>query len=412
MNHRFQVPLDHHRKNSTKIEVFAREVVSLKKKGCDLPWIVYFQGGPGFESHRPKSAGFIELLAEDYRVLLLDQRGTGLSTPFDLSLYTDHKAQELAEYLAFFRADQIVADAEFIRSSLNIEQWSVMGQSYGGFCILSYLSFYPEGIKEALITGGVPPILQGPQEVYQATHRRTLQKNKEYFQRFPQDQELCKKIVKSLLDHRVLLPDGSRLTPARFQQLGSHLIGSQWESLHYLLEMAFPDARFQVPSLKFLFAVHNGTSVFEHNPLYAILHESIYCQKNASQWAAWKVRQNFPEFDACQSETFYFTGEVIYPFMFEEYAKLSPFKEVAHILAEKNDWPALYDIDKLKQCQIPCAAAIYEDDIAVEREFSLQVKHIVPSLKVWCTNEYQHDGLRVDSKRILERLRGMCHGVI
>ncbi|SMF64350.1 alpha/beta fold hydrolase [Pseudobacteriovorax antillogorgiicola] len=412
-NHRFKVPLNHDDKaNTDLIEVFVRELTSIKNRGKDLPAIVYFQGGPGFEAYRPKSASFVDILAEDYRVLLLDQRGTGLSTPFDLFLYKGDQAHELAQYLSNFRADQIIRDAEHIRREMGISKWSVLGQSYGGFCILSYLSYFPDSIKEAFITGGIPPALRTPKEVYQATHKRALFRNQQYFQRFPQDQLLCQKIVKVLADREVYLPDGSRLSPERFQQLGFALIGASWESLHYILEMAFPDERFETPSLKFLHRVQAQTNIFEENPIYAILHESIYCQGQGSRWAAWQVRQEFPEFDAINHKDFNFTGEVIYPFMFDQYQKLAPFKEVADILAAKDDWPPLYDVETLKQCQVPSAAAVYEYDIAVEREFSLEIANLIPGMKVWCTNEYEHDGLRVDTKRILKRLRDMCQGLI
>lgn len=34
----------------------------------------------------------------------------------------------------------VVHDAELIRRELGIEQWSVLGQSFGGFCVTAYLS--------------------------------------------------------------------------------------------------------------------------------------------------------------------------------------------------------------------------------------------------------------------------------
>ena len=49
-----------------------------------LPCLLYLQGGPGFPSARPTlpPGGWTKAaLAKGYRVLLLDQRGTGRSTP-------------------------------------------------------------------------------------------------------------------------------------------------------------------------------------------------------------------------------------------------------------------------------------------------------------------------------------------
>src|SRR5690349_14549716 len=82
-DHEFLVPLAHGKPSGEKIKVFAREVTSPGKVGqADLPWLVFLQGGPGFSSPRPSGAhGWIGRAIKDYRVLLLDQRGTGLSTP-------------------------------------------------------------------------------------------------------------------------------------------------------------------------------------------------------------------------------------------------------------------------------------------------------------------------------------------
>ena len=115
---------------------------------------MYLQGGPGFESPRPtgnpRGPAWLDRALEDFRVLLLDQRGTGRSTPVT--------GDERAEYLTHFRADNIVRDCELIRAALDSPPWSVLGQSYGGITTLTYLSFAPEGLREAFITGGVPGI--------------------------------------------------------------------------------------------------------------------------------------------------------------------------------------------------------------------------------------------------------------
>lgn len=107
-------------------------------------------GGPGHECGAPKSMNLTQwLFDKGYQVLYLDQRGTGLSTPISaatLAKRGDTEAQ--ADYVKLFRADNIVRDAEAIRLALlgNKEKeeerkWSVIGQSFGGFCATTYLSF-------------------------------------------------------------------------------------------------------------------------------------------------------------------------------------------------------------------------------------------------------------------------------
>ena len=75
------VPLDHARPDGPTISVFSREVAD--PDGLDRPYLVFLQGGPGIEAARPTAppTGWMARALHDYRVLLLDQRGTGRSTP-------------------------------------------------------------------------------------------------------------------------------------------------------------------------------------------------------------------------------------------------------------------------------------------------------------------------------------------
>src|SRR4051812_9808860 len=80
--HTFAVPLDHDDPDGERIEVFAREVVDVERAGETLPWLLFLQGGPGFGGPRPLGRDmWLDRALRDYRVLLLDQRGTGRSTP-------------------------------------------------------------------------------------------------------------------------------------------------------------------------------------------------------------------------------------------------------------------------------------------------------------------------------------------
>jgi pimeloyl-ACP methyl ester carboxylesterase len=78
----FSVPLDHSRPGGEQIEVFGREVSAAGPDAQRLPWLVFLQGGPGSPAQRPLGRDlWLDRALRDFRVLLLDQRGTGRSTP-------------------------------------------------------------------------------------------------------------------------------------------------------------------------------------------------------------------------------------------------------------------------------------------------------------------------------------------
>ena len=174
---------------------------------------------------------------------MLDQRGTGRSTPVNRqTLARLASSRQQADYLKHFRADSIAQDAEWIRRRLVGEekQWSVLGQSYGGFCVVHYLSTAPEGLKEVFVTGGLPLLTATVDDVYRATYRRVLEQNERYYRRYPGDRETVRRVVDALTEQEVLLPSGDLLTPRRLQQLGLAFGASDGrEQVHYLFEQAF-----------------------------------------------------------------------------------------------------------------------------------------------------------------------------
>jgi pimeloyl-ACP methyl ester carboxylesterase len=415
----FAVPLDHGRPDGEQIEVFAREVVAADQADADLPWLLFLQGGPGFGSPRPEGRdSWLDRALKDYRVLLLDQRGTGRSTPATrqtLAGLGSAKAQ--ANYLAHFRADSIVLDAELIRRDLTGgAPWSVLGQSFGGFCAVTYLSFAPHGIREAFLTGGLPGLSATADDVYRHTYPTVATRNAAHYERYPDDLERAWRVARYLSGHQVWLPDGAPLSVEAFQSLG-HVLGASTGShvLHYLLEDAFANGEL---SDAFLYAAQARLS-FAGAPLYALLHEPCYAQGSATRWAAQRIRAEFGEFDAGpgldeedSSALLLFTGEMIYPWMIDADPVLRPLREAADLLAERDDWPPLYDPARLGVNEVPVAAAVYYDDMYVNRELSMATARAIRGLRPWVTNEYEHDGLRVSSGAVLDRLIRMTRGQI
>jgi pimeloyl-ACP methyl ester carboxylesterase len=396
IEHTFEIPLDHDRPDEDRITVFARELAD--PGGRELPFLVYLQGGPGFEAPRPtrspSAPAWLSRALEEFRVLLLDQRGTGRSTA--VGTLSGMAAQQQADYLAHFRADSIVRDAEWIRGELGIERWSVLGQSFGGFCATTYLSLAPDGLREALITGGLPPLGFQVDAFYASTYERVRDRNRRYLERYPADRGRLASLRERIEGDGVTLASGDRLTWRRFRQLGQMLgMSDGAEALHYLLELA-PD------SPAFLHDVERAAG-FARNPIYAILHEACVADGGVTGWSAQRLLP--ADFEA----EHLLTGEHVYPWMFEDYGALAPLREAANLLADR-DWPRLYDRDVLRDNAVPTAAAIYADDMYVERSFSERTAAQIRGARTWVTNEYEHNGLRVDGARILSRLLDLARG--
>ena len=388
------VPLDHARPDGPQISIFTREVAD--PDGTTRPYLLFLQGGPGFEATRPTSppTGWMARALKDYRVLLLDQRGTGRSTP--VGEIPGETAADQAAYLTHFRADSIVRDSELIRAELGGERWSVLGQSFGGFTSMTYLSIAPEGLREALITGGLAPIGRPVDDIYRATYVRLVEQNRRYFERYPEDRARVREIHRRLEDEAVVLPSGDPLTVRRFRQLGLWLGDSAgFELLHHVLELPFG-------SRAFLHDVEGGVR-FSRNPIYATLHESSYADGVATRWSAERL---LPEANLDPES---FTAEHVYPWMFEDYGALRSHREAADLLAE-CPWPRMFDPDQLQHNEVPVAATIYTDDLFVERAFAEETAAAIRGLRPWITNEYQHNGLRADGERVLGRLIDLVRG--
>lgn len=408
--HRLAVPLDHAAPGGETVVVFAREIV--RDGGADRPYLVWLQGGPGGRGDRPALlTGWIDRALADYRVVLLDQRGTGLSTPADaLTVPARGDAAAQAAYLAHFRADAIVADAEALRRELTGgAPWSALGQSYGGFVITTYLSTAPEGLREAFVTGGLPGLTASADDVYRLTYERTAARNEQYFARYRGDEQNLRLLARHLADTEEHLPTGERLTARRLRQIGIRLGADLgFDALHHVLEDPFVTVGGMRRLSRSFLADAGALLSHATNPLYAVLHESIYAQGSATAWAAHRLRAAWEAFaedaDPATAERYYLTGEHVYPWQVREDPALAPLADAADLLAAKADFPALYDPERLARNEVPVAAAVYVDDMFVPFELSLATARTIGNLRPWVTNDYAHDGIRTDGAHILDKL--------
>ena len=328
---------------------------------------------------------------------MLDQRGTGRSTPYGAP-GADPAAD--AERLTHFRADAIVRDAECFREHLGVERWSVLGQSFGGFCSLHYLSSAADSLREVFFTGGLPPVGRPVEDIYSTTFDTMRRLNLRYHGQFPEDGDRLRRLLDLCDAGEVRGPDGVPFTRRQMRTIGNQLgMDGGAEALHYLLERD-PDS----PAF-----AHDCAAIFPfnaRNPLYAVIHEASYADGVATRWAAERA-----EPDDFRGDSQLLTGEHLFPWHFEDAADLRPYREVASVVAEQS-WPQLYDAEVLAQVDVPCAAAIYADDPFVDRQFSEETADLLPGMRRWLTDEYLHNGLRTGGDRVLDRLIGLARGTI
>ncbi|MEZ4726970.1 MAG: hypothetical protein R3E79_07540 [Caldilineaceae bacterium] len=98
--------------------------------------------------------------------------------------------------------------------------------------------------------------------------------------------------------------------------------------------------------------------------------------------------------------------------MFDEYPQLRPLQAAAALLATYDGWPRLYDVETLRQNTVPCVAAVYYNDMYVERAYSEETAANIRGIKLWITNQYEHNALRADGEAVLDRLLGMLRGEV
>jgi proline iminopeptidase len=98
--------------------------------------VIFLHGGPG-GGCSTKSRRFFD--PARYRIVMLDQRGAGRSTPY--AELTDNTTPHL------------IADIEQLRVHLQIERWQVFGGSWGSTLALAYAQSHPDRVTELVLRG-------------------------------------------------------------------------------------------------------------------------------------------------------------------------------------------------------------------------------------------------------------------
>ena len=195
---------------------------------------VYFHGGPG--------SGFTRRILDvfdlcTYRVLLFDQRGCGRSRP---------QANNAAADLGTNTTHHLIADAELLRAHLGIEQWTLLGLSWGTTLGLAYAQLHPHRVAAAVF-GLVTTT--SPSEVAWITEG--------VGRIFPREWERFAAAVPQHLRDRPLVDAYATLLFDPNLEVQAHAAAAwcAWEDTHVSLAPGHqPDPRYQDPAFRLLFA--------------------------------------------------------------------------------------------------------------------------------------------------------------
>ena len=110
---------------------------------ADGPTALFLHGGPGGGTS-PRSRRFFN--PDNYRIVLLDQRGAGKSIP---NVSEDYDAA-----LRDNTTSHLVADIEALRRALNVDRWQlILGGSWGSTLALAYAQAHPDRVQQLLLRG-------------------------------------------------------------------------------------------------------------------------------------------------------------------------------------------------------------------------------------------------------------------
>lgn len=165
-----RVPLDHsgHVDGHLDLAVAAAD-------NADAPrgTLLVLTGGPGqpgvlFVS---RLQSVLAPVLDDYRLVMLDQRGTGANAlvcpqlqqqigSSDLFVPTPDAVQECAtivgENRRFYSTEDTVADLDLLRRALGIDNWVIDGVSYGTYVAERYAIRYPHAVTRLVLDSVVP----------------------------------------------------------------------------------------------------------------------------------------------------------------------------------------------------------------------------------------------------------------
>jgi pimeloyl-ACP methyl ester carboxylesterase len=185
-----RVPADYGRPRTRSLEIGA--YIFPAKRAPSAPPIVFLMGGPGIAATLlapiPPYFDLFERLSEDSDVVVLDQRGLGVSVPRvdcppPASPLPPDTFESRAKLLAAFETvnsacvahwrkasvepgdfsiEQIADDVESLRAALNVERVDLLAFSYGTRIASEVLRRHPQIVRKAVLQGVLASTIRMP----------------------------------------------------------------------------------------------------------------------------------------------------------------------------------------------------------------------------------------------------------
>jgi len=182
-------PLNTDNPESQTLDLYVAKLKSTSPDPLTDPLLI-INGGPGGSSIDLlvdlASLGLFRKILNKRDVIVLDQRGTGRSSPLhcddlsddqlqiankDIHLLTKKCLAELSFDPRYFSTTAAIKDIEALRTQLGYSAMNVYGVSYGTRVAVEYARLFPDSVRSLILDGVVPPTLAlGPDVAVNSQH--------------------------------------------------------------------------------------------------------------------------------------------------------------------------------------------------------------------------------------------------
>ncbi|KAL1850648.1 hypothetical protein Daus18300_012859 [Diaporthe australafricana] len=410
------------------------------------PIILYLCGGPGADNPPCRVPDMNRwLLHRGYRILYVDYRGCGESSPVKAKSLKERgmSDQQMADFIKQFCQDNIVRDLEAIRLCLSAQvednadsdassvRWTILGQSYGGYISLTYLSTHPEGLLEVFITGGLPPCGMDIEDYFKVEYAKIVAQNKLFYLAYPDAARLLRDVL-GLIDQigprNIPMTGRGYMSGQKLLTLGRQF-GSKvgFPEVYHLLQKIYSDLTKTGKLAPDTIREFEGILHVDERPLYPILLEQTWCTGGPTNWAAERVAADLEGFEYLKidshgrypdpSETsvgqpIYFNANTYCRFHYDTHEELVDLKGAVEILAE-HPWESSYDFEQLAKnpLQVPVYAMSFLQDMHLDLGVSGDTAAKVGGLRL-VEDPGWHQDIRHKPAAVLERLFRVRDGVV